>query len=77
MLVEREPTSRFPIKTQNLVQQFPHRKQMIKDFNLGTKNFANLKVGLLIPDKIAQKSGQLSMFSNFRVSFGRFSILSK
>ena len=36
---------------------------LVKDFKIVTRNFANLKVGVLIADKIGRKGGQLSIIS--------------
>ena len=36
---------------------------IVKDFIRGTRNFANLYVGVLITDKVGQKGGQLSMIT--------------
>ena len=35
----------------------------MKDFKLGTRNVANLQMGVLIADKIGEKGGQLLMTS--------------
>ena len=36
---------------------------LMKDFKLGTRNVANLQMGVLIADKIGKKGGQLLMTS--------------
>ena len=34
---------------------------LVKDFKISTRNFTNLKLRVLIADKIGQEGGQLSM----------------
>ena len=64
MLVNREWTSRLPMKnwescstisSAKTNESFTVYSLLVKDFKIGTRNFANLKVGVLIADRIDWK----------------------
>ena len=64
MLVKRESTSRLPIKNSEscstissakVKESFTVYSLLIKDFKIGTRNFADLWVGVLITNKIGRK----------------------
>ena len=72
MLVKRKSTSRFPIKKSEFClivssakanESFTVYSLLVKDFKVGTRNFASFLLGVLIFDKIGQKDRQLSMIS--------------
>ena len=69
MLVKSELTSRLPIKnskscatiSSDVNESFTVYSLLVKDFKIGTRNFANLWVGVLIANKIGRKGRQLWM----------------
>ena len=67
VLVKRESTSRLPIKNSKSCstvssaqanESFIVYSLLVKDFKVGTRNFANLWVGVLVADKIDRKGGK-------------------
>ena len=58
VLVKRESTSRLPIKNSKSCSTVSSAQTKVKDFKVGTRNFANLWVGVLVADKIDRKGGK-------------------
>ena len=68
MLIKRESKSRLPIKysgscsttaSAKANESFTVHSLLVADFKIGTRNFANLYVRVLISDEIGQKGRQL------------------
>ena len=68
MLLKRKSISRLPLKNSESCSTISSAKTneyftvyllLVKDFKIGTRNFANLYVGLLIAGKIGRKGRQL------------------
>ena len=73
ILVKRESTSRLPIKNSESCSTISSAKAkesftiyslLVKDFKIGTRNFGNFLLRVLIFDKIGQKDRQLSIISS-------------
>ena len=72
MLVKRESTSRLAIGNSEFCsivslakayESFTAYSLLVKNFNIGTRNFANLLVRVLILDKISWNGGKWSKIS--------------